>query len=162
MPQAEVAPRAEQAAPNVGMVPVDEEVSDVGWSLEGFAKEDYGSNKDRCRAYLRTMKVAILKGTKLATKAMTRQREWHLIRAYIRGVCPRRFQACFVDRGWPMVETLEKLVDWAIEPELGPSDTPLMKLAHEIVALYKEVYYAQVRGGKQGSRQGCSQEISGS
>ena len=41
-----------------------------------------------------------------------------------------------------MVETLEKLVDWAIEPELGPSNTPLMKLAHEIVALYKEVYYA--------------------
>ena len=35
------------------------------------------------------------------------------------------------------------LADWAIEPELGPSDTPLMKLAHEIVGLYKEVYYAR-------------------
>ena len=25
------------------------------------------------------------------------------------------------------------LADWATESELGPSDTPLMKLAHEIV-----------------------------
>ena len=37
------------------------------------------------------------------------------------------------------------LVDWATELELGPSDTPLMKLAHEIVGLYKEVYYARRR-----------------
>ena len=37
------------------------------------------------------------------------------------------------------------LADWAVEPELGPSDTSLMKLAHEIVGLYKEVYYARRR-----------------
>ena len=37
------------------------------------------------------------------------------------------------------------LADWATEPELGPSDTPLMKLAHEIVGLYKEAYYARQR-----------------
>ncbi len=35
------------------------------------------------------------------------------------------------------------LVDWATEPELGPCNTPLEKLAHEIVELYKEVYYAR-------------------
>ena len=35
------------------------------------------------------------------------------------------------------------LVDWATEPELGLLDTPLMKLTHEIVGLYKEVYFAQ-------------------
>ena len=37
------------------------------------------------------------------------------------------------------------LADWATEPELGLSDTPLMRLAHEIVGLYKEVYYARRR-----------------
>ena len=37
------------------------------------------------------------------------------------------------------------LADWATEPELGPGDTPLMKLPHEIVGLYKEVYYARRR-----------------
>ena len=50
-----------------------------------------------------------------------------------------------MDRGWPAVETIEMLADWATEQELGPSDTPLMKLAHEIVGLYKEVYYARRR-----------------
>ena len=88
MPQAEVASRAEQATPDLGMVPADEEVSDVEWSLEGFAKEDYGSFKDRCRDYLRTMKATVLKGTKLTNEAMTPQREWHLICKFICGVCP--------------------------------------------------------------------------
>ena len=50
-----------------------------------------------------------------------------------------------MDKGWPAVETLEMLADWATELELGPSDTPLMKLAHEIMGLYKEVYYARRR-----------------
>ena len=45
-----VAPRAEEAATDVGMVPVDEEEnSDAEWSLEGFVKEDYESDEDRCR-----------------------------------------------------------------------------------------------------------------
>ena len=88
------------------------------------------------------MQAAALMGNKLATEFMIRRREWHLIQAYIRGICPRRFQSCFVNRGWPAVETAEMLTDWATEPELGPSDTPLMKLAHEIVGLYKEAYYA--------------------
>ena len=146
MPQAVVAPTAEEAAPDVGMVPADEEEnSDAEWSLECFAKEDYGSDEDRCRDYLRTMKFALKKGHNVAIQAMTRRREWHLIRAYIRGICPRRFQTCFVDRGWPVVETPKMLADWATEPELGPSDTPLRKLAHEIVGLYKEVYYARRR-----------------
>ncbi len=35
------------------------------------------------------------------------------------------------------------LADWATEPELGSSDTPMMKLAHEIVGLYKDVYYGR-------------------
>lgn len=35
------------------------------------------------------------------------------------------------------------LANWATEPELGPSDTPMMKLAHEIVGLYKDVYYGR-------------------
>ena len=90
VPQAEVAPRAEEAAPDVGMVLADEEEnSDAEWTLEGFAKEDYGSDEDRCRDYLRTMKAALQKGHNVAIDAMTRRREWHLIRAYIRGVCPR-------------------------------------------------------------------------
>jgi hypothetical protein len=146
MPQAVVAPRAEPAAPDVDIFRASEEgISDAEWSPEGFAKEDYGSDEDKCRDYLRTLKAALLKGNKLATDFMIRRREWHLVRAYIRGICPRRFQSCFVDRGWPMVETAEMMTDWATEPELGPSDTPLMKLAHEIVGLYKEVYYAQRR-----------------
>ena len=91
------------------------------------------------------MKSALKKGHDVAIEAMTQQREWHLIQAYIRGICPQRFQTCFVDRGWPTVETPEMLADWATEPELGPSDTPLMKLAHESVGLYKEVYYARRR-----------------
>ena len=37
------------------------------------------------------------------------------------------------------------LADWATKPELGLSNTPLMKLAHEIVGLYKDVYYARRR-----------------
>ena len=68
-----------------------------------------------------------------------------MIQAYIRGICPKRFQSCFVDRGWPAVETAEILSDWATEPELGPSETLLMKLAHESAGLYKEVYYARRR-----------------
>ena len=44
-----------------------------------------------------------------------------------------------------MVETAEMMTDWATEPELGPSDTPLMKLAHEVVGMYKDVYYAHRR-----------------
>ena len=47
-----------------------------------------------------------------------------------------------MDRGWPAVETPEMLADWGTEPKLGLSDTLLMKLAHEIMGLYKEVYYA--------------------
>ena len=34
------------------------------------------------------------------------------------------------------------LADWAIEPELGPCNTPMETLAHEIVKAYKDVYYA--------------------
>ena len=37
------------------------------------------------------------------------------------------------------------LADWATEPELGPCDTPMEKLAHEIVKEYKDVYYAHRR-----------------
>ena len=37
------------------------------------------------------------------------------------------------------------LADWATELELGPRITLLEKLAHEIVGLYKEVYYAHRR-----------------
>ena len=146
MPQVVVAPRAEPAAPDVGIIRAsEEEISDAEWSPEGFAKEDYGLDEDRCRDYLRAMKTAVLMGNKLATEFMIRRREWHLIRAYIRGICPPRFQSCFVDRGWPTIETVEMLTDWATKPELGPSDTPLMKLAHEIVGLYKEAYYAHQR-----------------
>ena len=63
-------------------------------------------------------------------------------------MCPQQFHSCFVDKGLLAVGTLEMLVDWAIEPELGPSDTPLKKLAHEIMGLYKEVYYANTHGMK--------------
>ena len=106
MPQAVVAPRAEPTTPDVGIFRAGEEgISDAEWSPEGFAKEDYGSDEDRCRDYLRTMKSALKKGHDVAIEAMTRRREWHLIRGYIRGVCPRRFQTCFVDRGWPAIET---------------------------------------------------------
>ena len=80
MPQAVVAPREEEAAPDVGMVPADkEDNSDAEWSLEGFAKEDYGSDEDKCKDYLRTMKSALKKGHNVAIQAMTRRREWHLI-----------------------------------------------------------------------------------
>ena len=75
MPQAEVVSRAEQATPDVRMVPADEENSDVEWSLEGFAKEDYGSDEDRCRDYLKTMKAALQKGHNVAIDAMTWRRE---------------------------------------------------------------------------------------
>ncbi len=145
MPHAVVAPTAEKAVPDVGMAPADEENSDAEWSLEAFAKEDYRSDEDRCRDYLRTMKSAVKKGHDVAIQALTQRREWHLIRAYIRGICPRRFQTCFIDRGWPATKTAEMLADWATEPELGPSDTPMMKLAHEIVGLYKDVYYGRRR-----------------
>ena len=37
------------------------------------------------------------------------------------------------------------LADWASEPKLRPYNTPLEKLAHEIVGLYKGVYYAHRR-----------------
>ena len=89
MPQAEVVSRAVQAAPDVGMVPTDEEEnSDAEWSLEGCVKLDYGSDEDRCRDYLRAMKLAIRKGHDVALQALTRRREWHLVRAYIRETCP--------------------------------------------------------------------------
>lgn len=144
MPHAVVVPTTEEAAPDVGTTPANEEEnSDAKWSLEDFAKEDYGSDEDRRRDYLRTMKSALKKGHDVAMQALTRRKEWHLVRAYIRGICPKRFQTCFVDRGWPAVETPEMFVDWATEPELGLSDTPMMKLAHEIVGLYKEVYYTR-------------------
>ena len=85
MPHAMVVPSAEEAAPAVGIGPEDDEVnSDAEWSLEGFSKEDYGSNEDRCRDYLRTMKSALKKGHDVAIEAMTRRREWHLIRGYIK------------------------------------------------------------------------------
>ena len=90
MPQAVGALSAKEAAPDVSIVPADEEEnSDAEWSLESFVKEDYGSDEDKCKDYLRTMKAIVLKGNNLATEAMTRQREWHLSRAYIHGVCPR-------------------------------------------------------------------------
>lgn len=92
MPHAVVMPTTEKAAPDVGMATANEEEnSDAEWSLEAFAKEDYGSDEDRCRDYLRTMKSALKKGHDVAVQALTRQREWHLIRANIRGICPRQF-----------------------------------------------------------------------
>ena len=76
MPQAEVALRAERAAPDVGMFPTDEEEnSDAEWSLEGCVKVDYGSDEDRCRDYLRAMKLAIRKGHDVALEALTRWRK---------------------------------------------------------------------------------------
>ena len=47
--------------------------------MEGFVKEDYGSDEDRCRDYLRAMKLAIKKGHDVALQALTRRREWHLV-----------------------------------------------------------------------------------
>ncbi len=89
MPQAKVASKGEEAALDVGMVPADgEENSDAEWTMEGFAKEDYGSDEDKFRDYLRAMRVALKKGHNVALQAMTRRREWHLVRAYIRGICP--------------------------------------------------------------------------
>ena len=79
MPQAVVAPRAKEVVSDVGMVPADEENTDVKWSLEGFANEDYGSDEDKCRDYIKTMKAVIQKGINVAIDAMTRRREWHLI-----------------------------------------------------------------------------------
>ena len=79
MPQAVVAPRAEPAAPDVGIIRPSEECSDAEWSPEDFAKEDYGSDEERCRDYLRTMRSALKKGHDVAIEAMTRRREWHLI-----------------------------------------------------------------------------------
>ena len=106
MPQAEVAQRAEQAALDVGMFPTNEEEnSDAEWSLEGCVKLDYGSDEDRCRDYLRAMKLAIRKGHDVALQALTWRREWYLVRTYIRETCPQRFRSCFEDRGWPAVET---------------------------------------------------------
>ena len=76
MPQAVVAPRAEPAAPDVFIIRAsEEEISDAEWSPEGFAKEDYGSDEDRCRDYLRTMNTVVLMGNKLATEFMIRRRE---------------------------------------------------------------------------------------
>ena len=96
MPQAKDVPRAEEATPDVGMATADEiENSDEEWTIEGVPKEDYGSDEDRCRDYLRAMKVVLKKGHNVAIEAMTRQREWHLIQAYIHEVCPWRFHSCF-------------------------------------------------------------------
>lgn len=75
MPHAVIASTAEEAAPDVGMAPADEEDnSDPEWSFEDFAKEDYGSDEDRCRDYLRTMKSALKKGHDVAIQALTRRR----------------------------------------------------------------------------------------
>ncbi len=79
MPHAVVAPTAEEATLDVGMVPTDEENSDSEWSVEDFAKEDYKSDEDRCRDYRRTMKFALKKGHDVAIQALTWRREWHLI-----------------------------------------------------------------------------------
>ena len=51
--------RVEEVAPDVGMLPSDKENSDAEWSLESFAKEDYGSDEDRCRNYLRTINFVL-------------------------------------------------------------------------------------------------------
>ena len=60
MLQAVVAPKADKATPDVGMTATDEAGnSDDEWTIEGVAKEDYGSDEDRCRDYLRAMKVAL-------------------------------------------------------------------------------------------------------
>ncbi len=110
--------------------------------MDGVPKEDYGSDEDRCRDYLRAMRAALQKGHNVALQAMTRWREWHLVQAYIRGICSQVFRSCFKDRGWLAVETPEMLADWATKLELGPCNTSMEKLACEIVGLYKEVHYA--------------------
>ena len=60
-------------------------------------------------------------------------------------MCHECFCFCFEARGWPAIETPEVLADWATEPELGPCNTSIEKLAHKIVGLYKGVYYAHRR-----------------
>ena len=101
MPQAEDAPRVEEVVPDVGMATAVEAQIDIDgeWTMDNMPKEDYGSDEDRCRDYLRAMRVALKKGHNGALEAMTRRREWHLIRAYIHEVFPRRFHSCFEDRG---------------------------------------------------------------
>ena len=107
-----------------------------------IGEDSYGLDEDRCFAYLRTLEALMEKGRIVGHQALTHRRELLLIRAYIQRTCTERFHSCFEDRGWLAVETPEMLADWAIEPKLGPCDTPMERLAHKIVKEYKDVYYA--------------------
>ena len=85
------------------------------------------------------------KGRTVGDRALHRLRELLMIRAYIQQTYAERFHSCFENRGWLTVETPKMFTDWAIEPELGPCQTSMQKLAHEIVRDYKDVYYAHRR-----------------
>ena len=119
--------------------------TDMEWDIDTVRKEDYGSDEDRCKAYLKALGVVLERGRITGYQALCCRKELHLIRVYIWGVYPERLRSCIEARGWPIVETPEMLADWATEPELGPCNTPMEKLAHEIVGAYKGVYHAHRR-----------------
>ena len=54
--------------------------------------------------------------------------------------CLAAFIVCFVERGWPEVETTEMLQDWAMTTDPGIEDQA-HALIHEVVKTYREVYY---------------------
>lgn len=147
IPQSEDAAGDEKATPDVDVATAGEANmdTDMEWDVDVVGKEDYGSDEDRCKAYLKALEVVLERGRIIGYLALTHRKELHFVRAYIQGVSPKRFCSCFKARGWRAVKTLEMLVDWAIEPELGLCNTAMEKLANEIVGAYKGVYYAHLR-----------------
>lgn len=80
VPQTEDAP-GEEAAPDVNVATAGEAEMDTDgdWMLDDVAKEDYGSDEDRCREYLRALQVVLGKGRVIACQALTHRKELHLV-----------------------------------------------------------------------------------
>lgn len=107
VPQFEDAPRDGEAAPDVGTTTIGR----VERDMDTVGEEDYGSDEDRCSAYLRALEVLMERGRIVGHQALTHRRELLLIRAYIQWSCTERFHSCFETRGWSAVETLQMLAD---------------------------------------------------
>ena len=60
--------------------------------------------------------------------------------AFMRLGCPAAFTVCFIERGWPGIETTEMLQDWATTTDSSTEDRAHV-LIHEVVKTYREVYY---------------------
>ena len=78
-------PQAEDALKDGGATP-DVDTAATGGVEQGkdiIGEDSYGSNEDQCSKYLRALEVVMERGRIVGHQALTRRREFLLIRAYI-------------------------------------------------------------------------------